>query len=372
MKKIEDGSDDWKKVESPREDRVKARKGSKGAERARSLALSVVRDPFAAAPCTSKGARGIPAALRVYAAQLARLHSTGIVRVAVRIIHLSAVLISPHPTRTQEASCRISELPCNTKKNRFKNIKPYDHSRIKLCAFTLSSPNLAVEEDDFSYINASWIEPDSALGTHGCRYIAAQGPCKKTMSDFWRCVWETHVSVIGILTQLVENGQAKCHCYYPDPENGVLVVKHGAFTITHVRTTYHGKSIVREFILLFENSGEQRNVKQVAFMDWPDHGVPRNSGSFLSYRLLIKKIHLEMQHGPLLLHCSAGVGRTGVFIAIDILLSNVQCGPDVGLAINVDETVKRLRRARCSMVQTAEQYKFIYTAVRDALLYHYF
>jgi protein-tyrosine phosphatase len=155
----------------------------------------------------------------------------------------------------------------------------------------------------------------------------------------------------------------KCHRYWPDPTSSPPAKKaqYGSVFVTHKSSVPHKHFIVRTFEVEFE--GEVRELKQFAYTSWPDHGVPLTTGELLGFRNAVR-ISVKDPNLPLLIHCSAGVGRTGTYIAIDRL---VQQALDMGGQMNVDAIVSEMRMARNVMVQTEVQYMFIYRAVLDCL-----
>ncbi|XP_078320063.1 uncharacterized protein LOC111119720 isoform X1 [Crassostrea virginica] len=240
----------------------------------------------------------------------------------------------------------------NKKRNRYKQIYPYDTNRVVLT--TLG--------EDTSYINASFIDGHETSK----EYIAAQGPfTDETVEDFWRMVWHENVNTIVILTNLEENGVIKCKRYWPSEEEervyGDVYVKR----LSSERTTDY---IVRCFqILTVRNSidnkkeNESRTLEQFHFMAWPDKGVPNNVDCILDFRRKIKS-KADIRN-PIVVHCSAGIGRTGTYIALDYLINQGQRTKSV----DVISCVTKLRNQRAHLVQTVEQYIYLYAALTKAL-----
>lgn len=239
----------------------------------------------------------------------------------------------------------------NKLKNRYGNITAYDHSRVRL-------PPI-FNDPTTDYINANWINGYKRKGA----YIASQGPVPNSFISFWRMIWHCKIEVIVMVTHEVEKGRMKCHRYWPDPTSSPPVRKaqYGSIIVTHLSSVPHKNFIVRHFEVEFE--GSKRVLKQFAYTSWPDHGVPLTTQELLGFRNAVR-VSVTQPDAPLLIHCSAGVGRTGTYIALDRL---VQQALDMGGDLSVDHIIADMRMARNFMVQTEVQYIFIYRAVLDAL-----
>ncbi|XP_046846179.1 receptor-type tyrosine-protein phosphatase S-like isoform X2 [Xenia sp. Carnegie-2017] len=235
-------------------------------------------------------------------------------------------------------------------KNRYKNIFPYDFNRV--C--------LEQSEEEGNYINASIIKGLNVPS----KYIATQGPLATTTNDFWQMVWQQNVSIIVMLTGLKENAKEKCHKYWPENNEEV------AFGDLKIKTT--GETVLADFtIRYFEvtdyDSGQIRLVQHLHFTAWPDHGVPRYPGPLLHF---YKRYRSGLTGSePVIIHCSAGVGRTGTFIAIDYILQKLKEKTDEDPCIDVLHFVREMRGQRMFMVQTKEQYQFIHLAILEAINY---
>lgn len=192
---------------------------------------------------------------------------------------------------------------------------------------------------------------------HPCRYkapkayIATQGPVPNSFISFWRMIWQFDVEIIVMVTHEVEKGRMKCHRYWPDPtsEPSVKQLRYGDLVVTHLLTQVHKHYALRVFEIT--NGTTTKTVKQFAYLSWPDHGVPLATAELLGFRNAVRSGRNDLTK-PLVVHCSAGVGRTGTYIAIDRLLE--QCFDQVPL--EVDPIVKEMRMARNFMVQTEIQY----------------
>ncbi|XP_041938242.1 receptor-type tyrosine-protein phosphatase H isoform X1 [Alosa sapidissima] len=239
-------------------------------------------------------------------------------------------------------------LPENKSKNRFIDILPYDYSRVKL----------STRGQNSDYINANFIP---GYRDKKMEYIATQGPLTSTVSDFWRMIWEQKSERIVMVTNCIENGKAKCDQYWPqDPSP----CRHGDLLITMTSERKDTDWIVRELIVKNEAKSEERRVKHFHFTAWPDHGVPNGTQELIEFRGLIRQhIHSSRSSGPTVVHCSAGVGRTGTLIALDVLLQQMEREQ----AVDIAGFVHRMRRHRPRMVQTESQYIFLHQCIKDCL-----
>ncbi|KAK3749884.1 hypothetical protein QZH41_008270, partial [Actinostola sp. cb2023] len=236
--------------------------------------------------------------------------------------------------------------PANQWKNRYTNIATYDHNRVKLVPFD--------DEPSSDYINASYID-----GYQGVTYIAAQGPLDETCGDFWRMVWEQNTRVIVMLTNVRERGRLKCTQYWPT--SGTCKFEGAHISLDEeVELTSH---TVRMFRVTMIDLNETRFIKQFHFTSWPDHGVPKSVAFLLAFVRATTKAN-PRDAGPMVVHCSAGVGRTGTFIVIDSMLKQIA----YERTVDVLHYVIQLRKQRNLMVQTEQQYIFIHDALFDAIV----
>uniref|UniRef100_A0A669CV75 protein-tyrosine-phosphatase n=1 Tax=Oreochromis niloticus TaxID=8128 RepID=A0A669CV75_ORENI len=246
----------------------------------------------------------------------------------------------------QSASWDVAKKEQNRTKNRYGNIIAYDHSRVIL---------QPIEDDPSSdYINANYIDGYQRPS----HYIATQGPVHETVYDFWRMVWQEQSACIVMVTNLVEVGRVKCYKYWPDDAE-----VYGDFKVTFVEVEPLAEYVVRTFTLERRGFNEVREVKQFHFTGWPDHGVPYHATGLLSFIRRVKMSN-PPSAGPIVVHCSAGAGRTGCFIVIDIMLDMAEREG----VVDIYNCVKALRSRRINMVQTEEQYIFIHDAILEACL----
>ncbi|XP_015123570.1 tyrosine-protein phosphatase corkscrew isoform X2 [Diachasma alloeum] len=269
--------------------------------------------------------------------------------------------------------------PENRAKNRYKNILPFDHTRVKLKDV---DPNVAGAD----YINANYIKNEEGEGSctgitasgdtcifNKC-YIATQGCLPNTVQDFWHMVYQENIQVIVMTTKEMERGKNKCARYWP--EEGEVSEYGGEWKVRALARTSTADYTLREFLLQGNkpNFGEPRRIYHYHFQAWPDHGVPSDPGCVLNF---LHDVNARQESiaaalsssgqslssvGPILVHCSAGIGRTGTFIVIDMILDQIK-RHGLDCEIDIQRTIQRVRSQRSGMVQTEAQYKFVYLAV---------
>ncbi|RUS75922.1 hypothetical protein EGW08_016310 [Elysia chlorotica] len=253
-------------------------------------------------------------------------------------------------TLGDEFSTKISRDPQNRRKNRYRDVSPYDHTRVVLCG-----------ESD--YINASMVDVPEA----DRKYILTQGPLDQTMSDFWQMAWEQRSRAIVMLNRVVEKGAVKCAQYWPlgaefgceddmfFPECGLKVSLKGEQSFSNFT--------VRTLLMTHIERGEKREILHFHYTTWPDFGVPSSPNAFLLFLHVIRKTgSLDINVGPSIVHCSAGIGRSGTFCLVDSCLMIVEKKNSLQ-AINVREALIRMRSCRMGLIQTADQLRFSYMAI---------
>uniref|UniRef100_A0A673M7Z2 protein-tyrosine-phosphatase n=1 Tax=Sinocyclocheilus rhinocerous TaxID=307959 RepID=A0A673M7Z2_9TELE len=228
----------------------------------------------------------------------------------------------------------------NMDKNRYKDVLPYDITRVVL------------QEEGDDYINASHVKTEPT----GCalQYIAAQGPLPHTCTHFWRSVWEQNVSVIVMLTTLTERGRTKCHQYWPHPPE---VRDYGYLQVCCHSEECNLAYVTRELTLTNTQSGQQRSITHLQYVAWPDHGVPEDSSDFLDFVQSMRSMREESV--PLMVHCSAGIGRTGVLITMETAMTLMEKEKPVYPL----EIITLMREQRAMLVQTSCQFTFVCEAI---------
>ena len=245
-----------------------------------------------------------------------------------------------------------SDRPGNKFKNKFSNIKTYDHSRVKL--------TLQNDDANSDYVNANYIP---AYGDQ-LDYIACQAPTQPTFEIFWRMVWEQKTQLIVMVTDEVEGDRRKCARYWPDSDTRQPQLKYGNIIVSHNTTTNQGSFTQRHFTL--QCDGESRDLQHFLFTAWPDRAMPESSATLLRMQEAVQAAVSggEAARSGMVIHCNTGVSRTGTYIAVDRLAAAVAAQD---LQLNVLKVVSELRDARTLMVQTLTQYIFVYQALADIL-----
>lgn len=235
----------------------------------------------------------------------------------------------------------FAKLPQNLDKNRYKDVLPYDTTRVLL-------------QGNEDYINASYVNMEIPAANLVNKYIATQGPLPHTCAQFWQVVWDQKLSLIVMLTTLTERGRTKCHQYWPDPPD---VVEHGSF---HIRCQSEDCTIAyvfREMLVTNTETGEEHTVAHLQYVAWPDHGVPDDSSDFLEFVNYVRSLRADAE--PVLVHCSAGIGRTGVLVTMETAM----CLIERNQPIHPLDIIRKMRDQRAMMVQTSSQYKFVCEAI---------
>ncbi|XP_063129525.1 tyrosine-protein phosphatase non-receptor type 13 isoform X4 [Rattus norvegicus] len=236
--------------------------------------------------------------------------------------------------------CLIGQTKENRRKNRYKNILPYDTTRVPL-------------GDEGGYINASFIR--IPVGTQEFVYIACQGPLPTTVGDFWQMVWEQNSTVIAMMTQEVEGEKIKCQRYWPSIL-GTTTMANERLRLALLRMQQLKGFVVRVMALEDIQTGEVRHISHLNFTAWPDHDTPSHPEDLLTFISYMRHIR---RSGPVITHCSAGIGRSGTLICIDVVLGLIS----QDLEFDISDLVRCMRLQRHGMVQTEGQYVFCYQVV---------
>lgn len=234
-----------------------------------------------------------------------------------------------------------AKLPPNVDKNRYKDVLPYDATRVLL-------------QGSEDYINASYVNMEIPSAHLVNKYIATQGPLPHTCAHFWQVVWDQKLSLIVMLTTLTERGRTKCHQYWPDPPD---VADHGVFHIQCQSEDCTIAYVSREMLVTNTETGEEHTVTHLQYVAWPDHGVPDDSSDFLEFVNYVRSLRVDGE--PILVHCSAGIGRTGVLVTMETAM----CLIERNLPVYPLDIVRKMRDQRAMMVQTSSQYKFVCEAI---------
>uniref|UniRef100_A0A671V945 Tyrosine-protein phosphatase non-receptor type 13 n=1 Tax=Sparus aurata TaxID=8175 RepID=A0A671V945_SPAAU len=236
--------------------------------------------------------------------------------------------------------CLIGQTKENKKKNRYKNIVPFDTTRVVL-------------GKDGGYINANFIK--MSVKDEDYLYIACQGPLPTTLGDFWQMVWEQKSNVIAMMTQEVEGGKVKCQRYWPDTPRTAEMVD-DRLQITLIKDQYLDNFVIRLIEVKDIQTNEIQRVTHLNYTGWPDHGTPTQPEQLLTFISYMRHVH---RSGPIITHCSAGIGRSGTLICIDVVLGLI--GKDADF--DISDVVRNMRLQRQGMVQTEDQYIFCYQVI---------
>ncbi|XP_053405461.1 tyrosine-protein phosphatase non-receptor type 9-like [Mercenaria mercenaria] len=257
----------------------------------------------------------------------------------------------------------LSKAKYNLPKNRYSDVLCFDHSRVTLPQ-TDGDPSA-------DYINANFV--DGYMQKRA--YISTQGPFSKTFGDFWRMVWMSQSVTIVMTTKTMEKGRVKCGQYWPLEEDGEE--QSDEFIVTNMGMEHNRDYTITSLSLHNTNTGQVRQVKHLQFTSWPDYGIPPAAG-FLDFLLRVRACQADSMRllepawnghpngPPMVVHCSAGIGRTGTFICTDISLHRLEHIH----TINIRETVRRIRSQRAFSIQMPDQYVFCHLAIIDYAIKH--
>nr|KAF6393407.1 protein tyrosine phosphatase non-receptor type 13 [Pipistrellus kuhlii] len=236
--------------------------------------------------------------------------------------------------------CLIGQTKENRRKNRYKNILPYDATRVPL-------------GDEGGYINASFVR--MPVGKEEFVYIACQGPLPTTVGDFWQMIWEQKSTVIAMMTQEVEGEKVKCQRYWPNTLGKTTMVSN-RLRLALVKMQPLKGFVVRAMTLEDIQTREVRHISHLNFTAWPDHDTPSQPDDLLTFISYMRHVH---RSGPIITHCSAGIGRSGTLICIDVVLGLIS----QDLEFDISDLVRCMRLQRHGMVQTEDQYIFCYQVI---------
>ncbi|KAI7806436.1 tyrosine-protein phosphatase non-receptor type 6 isoform X2 [Triplophysa rosa] len=245
--------------------------------------------------------------------------------------------------------------PENKSKNRYKNILPFDETRVIM---ENADPNVVGSD----YINANYVTNKLMDIDHQKVYIACQGCLATTVKDFWQMAWQEKSRVIVMTTREVEKGRNKCVPYWPTTQGETMEA--GRYLVTLLSEKDAADYKVRVIELSAPHRKEPaRTIWHYQYLSWPDHGVPQEPGGVLSF---LEQVNIRQNefssYGPMIIHCSAGIGRTGTIVVIDMLVDVIDA-KGLDCDIDIQKCIQMVREQRSGMVQTEAQYKFIYMAV---------
>ncbi|XP_013991689.1 tyrosine-protein phosphatase non-receptor type 1 [Salmo salar] len=249
--------------------------------------------------------------------------------------------------QSSELPCKLAKLPENKTRNRYRDVSPFDHSRIRL--------QLGAND----YINASLISVDEAQRS----YILTQGPLPNTCGHFWEMVWEQGTMGVVMLNRVIEKGSVKCAQYWPPREEREAIFEDTNFKLTLVSEDIKSYYTVRQLELENLSTLETREILHFHYTTWPDFGVPESPASFLNFLFKVRESGcLNSDKGPVVVHCSAGIGRSGTFCLVDtcLLLMSMRKDPST---VRIRDVLLEMRRYRMGLIQTADQLRFSYLAV---------
>eukprot|EP01116_Phalansterium_solitarium_P012058 TRINITY_DN28015_c0_g1_i1.p1 TRINITY_DN28015_c0_g1~~TRINITY_DN28015_c0_g1_i1.p1 ORF type:complete len:311 (-),score=95.10 TRINITY_DN28015_c0_g1_i1:307-1239(-) len=258
--------------------------------------------------------------------------------------------------------CTSALEPANTSANRYMNVLALEKTRVTL--------SLSSGWSKSDYINANYV--DGLVPHSEQAYIATQGPLEGTEDAFWRMIWDAKASVIVMLTRLLENGRTKCHHYWPTRKDGYKKT-YGSVEVLISSALELDKSGRREGLVLrkayLKKGNETRRMYHFQLLAWPDAGVPASTTEVLH---LIEEVNrTNSPRSPIVVHCSAGIGRTGTFVLVHAVLARVERKlrkrPDEVPSVNMFKSLSKLRTQKPMLVQTAEQYEFCYRCVADGV-----
>ncbi|KAJ8412651.1 hypothetical protein AAFF_G00116020 [Aldrovandia affinis] len=251
--------------------------------------------------------------------------------------------------RNQSHECpyKVAKFPENRNRNRYRDVSPYDHSRVKL----------GNSEND--YINASLVIVEEAQRN----YILTQGPLRNTCGHFWLMIWEQWTKAIIMLNRVIEKGSEKCAQYWPTQEEREMSFRDTQFVVTLISEDIKSYYTTRVLQLQNMSTGETREIFHFHYTTWPDFGVPESPASFLNFLFKVRESgSLATEHGPAVVHCSAGIGRSGTFSLVDTCLVLMDKRKDPS-AVDIQKVLLDMRKYRMGLIQTPDQLRFSYMAV---------
>ncbi|XP_051577322.1 tyrosine-protein phosphatase non-receptor type 2a isoform X2 [Myxocyprinus asiaticus] len=251
--------------------------------------------------------------------------------------------------QSQECPYKVAKFPENRNRNRYRDVSPYDHSRVRL------------ENSENDYINASLITMEEAQR----RYILTQGPLRNTCGHFWLMIWEQCSKAVIMLNRIIEKGSEKCAQYWPSEEEQDIDFSDTGFVVILVSEDVTPNYTIRLLELQNSKTGETREIYHFHYTTWPDFGVPESPASFLDFLFKVRESgSLGHENGPAVVHCSAGIGRSGTFSLVDTCLVLMDKRKDP-LSVDIQKVLLDMRAYRMGLIQTPDQLRFSYMAVME-------
>uniref|UniRef100_A0A8D0H5Q1 Tyrosine-protein phosphatase non-receptor type n=1 Tax=Sphenodon punctatus TaxID=8508 RepID=A0A8D0H5Q1_SPHPU len=255
--------------------------------------------------------------------------------------------------QSNDSPHRIAKYPENRNRNRYRDVSPYDHSRVKL------------QNTDNDYINASLVVNEEAQRN----YILTQGPLPNTCCHFWLMVWQQKTRAVVMLNRIVEKESVKCAQYWPTKDEEIMIFKETEFCVRLLSEDIKSYYTVRLLQLENVKTGESRTIFHFHYTTWPDFGVPESPASFLNFLFKVRESgSLSSEHGPAVIHCSAGIGRSGTFSLVDTSLILMEKREDP-FSVDIKQVLLNMRRYRMGLIQTPDQLRFSYLAVIEGAKY---
>ncbi|XP_078254188.1 tyrosine-protein phosphatase non-receptor type 2-like isoform X1 [Rhinoraja longicauda] len=255
--------------------------------------------------------------------------------------------------QSQDFPYKVAKYPENRIRNRYRDVSPFDHSRVKL----------RTAEND--YINASLIIMEEAQRN----YILTQGPLPDSCGHFWQMVWEQKSRAVVMLNRVIEKGSVKCEKYWPNMNEETMAFEDTEFSLTLLCEDVKSYYTVRQLELQRNSTGETREIYHFHYTTWPDFGVPESPASFLNFLFKVRESgSLNSDCGPAVVHCSAGIGRSGTFSLVDTCLVLMEKRQDPS-SVDIREILLEMRKYRMGLIQTPDQLRFSYMAVIEGAKY---
>ncbi|XP_053190579.1 tyrosine-protein phosphatase non-receptor type 2 [Scomber japonicus] len=255
--------------------------------------------------------------------------------------------------QSHECAYKVAKYPENRNRNRYRDVSPFDHSRVKL------------ESTENDYINASLVEMEEAQRS----YILTQGPLRNTCGHFWLMIWEQRTKAVIMLNRVIEKGSEKCAQYWPTSEEREMAFRDTRFLVTLLSEDTKSYYTTRVLELQNINTGEKRELYHFHYTTWPDFGVPESPASFLNFLFKVRESDaLGPDQGPAVVHCSAGIGRSGTFSLVDTCLVLMDKRKDPS-SVDIKGILLDMRKYRMGLIQTPDQLRFSYMAVLEGAKY---